>query len=163
IQADDTTARHGGKNGFCTHVGNDLFAYFSSTDSKTRINFLQVLRGGRSDCVINDEAVAYWRRQKLAQAAIAALLAGAREFNDAHRQQVEQVRTRIWELYKRLKAYRQAPAEAQRKALEKEFDELVGQRTGYPSIDGVLKEMAAHRAGLLRVLERPELPPHNNL
>jgi hypothetical protein len=39
---------------------------------------------------------------------------------------------------------------------------LVGQRTGYPNIDGVLREMGAHRADLLRVLERPEVPLHNN-
>src|SRR5262249_14902296 len=34
---------------------------------------------------------------------------------------------------------------------------------GYPSVDGVLKEMAAHQADLLRVLERPEVPLHNNV
>ena len=42
------------------------------------------------------------------------------------------------------------------------FDALVEQRTGYPSIDGVLKEMRDHKADLLRVLERPEVPLHNN-
>src|SRR4029079_8709413 len=35
-------------------------------------------------------------------------------------------------------------------------------RTGYPSIDGVLKEMRSQKADLLRVLERPEVPLHNN-
>src|SRR5207249_10841741 len=30
------------------------------------------------------------------------------------------------------------------------------------SIDGVLKEMPDHRTDLLRVLERPEVPLHNN-
>jgi Transposase IS66 family len=50
-----------------------------------------------------------------------------------------------------------------RPALEKQFDELVAQRTDYPSIDGVLKGMAADRAKLLLVLERPEVPLHNNL
>ena len=39
---------------------------------------------------------------------------------------------------------------------------LVEQRTGYPSIDGVLKQMRDHKADLLRVLGRPELPLHNN-
>ena len=46
--------------------------------------------------------------------------------------------------------------------LEARFDALIDQRTGYPSIDGVLKEMRDHRADLLRVLERPEVPLHNN-
>jgi len=43
------------------------------------------------------------------------------------------------------------------------FDTLVGQQTGFPaSIGGVLKEMREHKAELLRVLERPEMPLHNN-
>ncbi|MDP3363423.1 MAG: hypothetical protein Q8S52_15045, partial [Methylobacter sp.] len=40
IHTDDTGARHDGKNGYCTHIGNELFAWFSSTESKSRINFL---------------------------------------------------------------------------------------------------------------------------
>src|SRR5207247_608055 len=36
------------------------------------------------------------------------------------------------------------------------------QQAGYPSIDAVLKEMRDHRTDLLRVLERPEVPLHNN-
>jgi hypothetical protein len=27
----DTGARHRGKNGYCTVIGNDLFAYFAAT------------------------------------------------------------------------------------------------------------------------------------
>jgi len=46
--------------------------------------------------------------------------------------------------------------------LEARFDALVEQRTGYPNINGVLKEMRDHQADLLRVLERPEIPLHNN-
>ena len=49
IGTDDTGARHQGKNGFCTVICNDLFAYFESTDSKSRLNFLQVLPGAPRD------------------------------------------------------------------------------------------------------------------
>jgi len=35
INVDDTGARHAGKNGYCTHIGNELFAWFESTASKT--------------------------------------------------------------------------------------------------------------------------------
>ena len=76
MQADDTGARHQGHNGFCTHIGNELFAYFESTDSKSRQNFLEVLRGPDTDYAINDAAVAYWQRQKLAQAVIERLDSG---------------------------------------------------------------------------------------
>ena len=48
VGVDDTGARHQGHNGYCTALGNDLFAYFESTDSKSRLNFLQVLRGASS-------------------------------------------------------------------------------------------------------------------
>src|SRR5205807_5359301 len=44
VQVDDTGARHRGQNGSCTHIGNELFAYFESTDSKSRQNFLEICR-----------------------------------------------------------------------------------------------------------------------
>src|SRR5205814_1854870 len=33
IGTDDTGARHQGRNGFCTVIGNDLFTCFESTDT----------------------------------------------------------------------------------------------------------------------------------
>ena len=48
VNVDDTGSRHDGKNGYCTHIGNELFAWFQSTDSKSRINFLGLLRAGRT-------------------------------------------------------------------------------------------------------------------
>lgn len=59
INTDDTSARHDGKNGYCTHVGGSLFSYFTSSESKSRINFLEVLRGKYTDYVISDEALEY--------------------------------------------------------------------------------------------------------
>jgi hypothetical protein len=236
IGTDDTGARHRGQNGYCTAIGNDLFSYFESSDSKSRLNFLQVLQGGQRDYVINDTASAYWERQKLAAALVEQLTGGPLEFaeepawqgrlaeldisderhvriategallgglvargvspdlgvlsdgarqfvvfvhaacwvhaerplakliphNEEHRAAIEQVRTQIWELYQDLKAYRQNPNEAHKPALQARFDALVQQRIGYPSIAGVLKEMRDHKADLLRVLERPEIPLHNN-
>jgi hypothetical protein len=82
--------------------------------------------------------------------------------NEEHRIAIEKIRQQIWELYKDLKAYREHPEAAQRPVLEARFDALVAQRTDYPSINGPLKEMRDHKADLLRVLERPEIPLHNN-
>ena len=56
---DDTGARHKGKNGYCTHIGNESFSWFESTSSKSRINFLMLLRAGRTDYWITSEEVAY--------------------------------------------------------------------------------------------------------
>jgi hypothetical protein len=82
VQVDDTGARHQGHNGSCLHIGNEWFAYFESTDSKSRQNFLEVLRGVHTDYTINDFAVAYWKRQKLPQAMIERLMTGARQWAD---------------------------------------------------------------------------------
>jgi hypothetical protein len=35
-----------GQSGYCTHIGNELFAWFESTDSKSRVNFLELLSQG---------------------------------------------------------------------------------------------------------------------
>ncbi len=71
LTVDDTGARHKARNGFCTHIGNDCFAFFATTGSKSRMNFLELLRAGRDDYVINDAALAFMREHKLPQATIA--------------------------------------------------------------------------------------------
>jgi Transposase IS66 family len=237
VQVDDTGARHKGRNGYCTQIGNDLFASFESTDSKSRRNFLELLRRPHTDYVINEIAVGYWDEQKLAAAVVAMLCQGPCQFRDAtewharlqelgitaerhiriagegallgsliahgvstelgilsdgagqfkvlvhiacwihaerpltrmvpysdeHRAAIEKVRQPIWELYQDLKAYRSEPTEAQRPILEARFDALCANRTDFPSVDAVLKGMTNNRADLLRVLQRPEVPLHNNL
>lgn len=65
LTVDDTGARHKAQNGFCTHIGNDHFAWFGTTGSKSRHNFLDLLRAGHADYVINDEALAYMRERAL--------------------------------------------------------------------------------------------------
>jgi hypothetical protein len=65
IHVDDTGARHQGKNGYCTHIGNELFAWFESTNSKSRINFLELLRAENKDYIINQNALDYMKKQKL--------------------------------------------------------------------------------------------------
>ncbi len=65
INVDDTGARHDGQNGYCTHIGNEHFAWFKSTDSKSRINFLNLLRCEYTNFVLNDQAFEYMAKQKL--------------------------------------------------------------------------------------------------
>ena len=66
ITVDDTGARHKGKNGYCTQIGNACFTWFGTTASKSRLNFLELLRAGYQDYVVNDEALAYMRARSLA-------------------------------------------------------------------------------------------------
>jgi hypothetical protein len=65
LTVDDTGARHQGKNGYTTQLGNEHFAGFESTQTKDRINFLSLLNGRAPSYVINAQALQYMEEQKL--------------------------------------------------------------------------------------------------
>lgn len=67
IQVDDTGARHDGKTGYCTQVGNEFFAWFQSTSSKSRINFLEILSSAYPDAgyLLNEDAFKYMQQEGL--------------------------------------------------------------------------------------------------
>jgi len=238
IHVDDTGARHKGKNGYCTHIGNDTFAWFETTSSKSRINFLELLRAGRTDYVLNGEALEYILAQKMPKRVLGklaslkgrdfadkpewtkaladcgihkprhrriategALLGSVLEhglhpklvivsddagqfnvllhalcwihaerllaklvgFNDEQREALEQIRTAVWELYRDLKAYRASPTDDKRAALEDRFDDLCATQTCFSLLNKALARMGRNKSELLLVLERPDLPLHNNL
>jgi len=238
IHVDDTGARHQGKNGYCTHIGNELFAWFESTDSKSRINFLELLRAGSTDYVLGGEALEYMAAQDLPKRILKKLalvgeqtfankghwtaalrrwgIKGERQvrmategallgsvlshglnpnlaimsddagqfnillhalcwihaervlakllgFDDAQRAALEKIRTTVWELYRDLKAYKVAPLPEAKKSLEKRFDDLCATKTCFISLNLALKRMGRNKRELLLVLERPDLPLHNNL
>lgn len=246
IQVDDTGARHQGNNGYCTHIGNELFAYFASTESKSRINFLGLLRAGHDAYTVNDAALAYMAKQSLPKALLESLrqlqkqppaggeasqvvagidawqaqlkdLAITEErhvriategallgtvveqgvagdlailsddagqfdvlvhalcwvhaernlvkligFNDAQRAALADVRSQLWAIYDALKAYKAKPRKRERARIEKAFEALCATRTCFASLNQALKRLHRNQAELLRVLNRPELPLHNN-
>jgi len=83
ISVDDTGARHAGANGVCTQIGNRDFAWFGTTTSKSRLNFLDLLRAGHADYVVNEAALDYMRRRALAGPLVARLAAApTRSFAD---------------------------------------------------------------------------------
>ena len=83
VSVDDTGARHKAKNGFCTQIGNDRFTWFGTRSSKSRLNFLDLLRAGLADFVLNDLAFDYMRGRGLAAPLIARLAeAGEMHFAD---------------------------------------------------------------------------------
>lgn len=67
ITVDDSGARHQGKNGYVTHIGNEYFAWFASTGSKSRINFLHLLHAGPVGYLISEDGINYMQEQGLAQ------------------------------------------------------------------------------------------------
>jgi hypothetical protein len=243
---DDTGARHKAKNGFCTQIGNDRFTWFGTRYSKTRLNFLDLLRAGHSDYVLNEAAFSYLRSRGLAAPLLARLAeAGVTKFAnkaewDAHLNQLgitapektgvaviqdpvqiateaaqwgsvhahgflrdavllsddagqfavgrhalcwvhaerlvhkldtftdqqraaqQRLRHLIWNFYADLKRYRTNPGKARRLTLRARFDRIFRRRTGFVTLDRLLKRLWANKAELLMVLERPEIPLHTN-
>jgi len=239
INVDDTGARHKGKNGVCTHIGNELFAYFSSTDSKSRINFLTLLGAGKNDYILNSEAFDYMKSLKLPQVQLQLLvrcsqkivasseewykfletlgIKGARhiriategaliggliengikpdlailsddagQFNilsllhalcwvhaertihkiipytDEQRLALQSIRDKIWKLYADLKAYKENPTAQKKSELEKRFDEIFQEKTCFVTLNLALERLFQNKSELLLVLDRPEIPLHNN-
>jgi hypothetical protein len=237
INVDDTGARHKGKNGYCTHIGNESFSWFESTESKSRINFLKLLRAGHSDSVINMDAICYMQANKLPQTPLKAMeknlgkvfgndaqwlrflkkngiikerhvqiategvLIGtiiehglskdlvivsddAGQFNvlmhalcwihanraidkiipftDQAEKDLANVKDQIWRLYQGLKSYKQNPTTTDKERLSAMFDEIFTQSTDSASLNLALKRIYNNKSELLLVLERPDIPLHNN-
>jgi hypothetical protein len=235
VQADDTGARHQGKNGYCTYLGNEWFAWFASTESKSRVNFLELLQTERR-YDINAEALAYMaecgvaagHRERLAAypvvltdpeawvaylrrhlvdspRAIALVTEGALigglvaqgfrldlrllsddagqfalfvhalcwvhaerplqqilPLNDTDRQAIDGVQDQVWTLYRALTAYRQQPDPVAKDAIHAQFDTLCATVTPCEPLNQVLRSFQRNRDELLRVLDYPDLPLHNN-
>ena len=84
ISVDDTSARHARRDGYTTQIGDNRFTAFRTGSSKSRANFLSILRAGSSLFVINAAALDYMRRRGLPEATLAALDgANEKEFADA--------------------------------------------------------------------------------
>jgi hypothetical protein len=56
-------------------IGDDRFTWFGTRASKSRLNFLDLLRAGHTDYVLNDAAYGYVRSQGLPATTIAHLKA----------------------------------------------------------------------------------------
>jgi hypothetical protein len=238
LHVDDTGSRHDGKNGYCTHIGNESFAWFSSTQSKSRINFLELLRGAALDYTINDAASNYMRAQKLPQEPLEAIVQSKKQcfddiyawkkhlaelkiankrhiriategallgtldacgfpadlviisddagqfnvlahalcwihanrvfqrivpLNETHAKALNWVHTQIWEIYADLKHYKHNQQSDMKEAIKAHFDELCRTKTSFATLNQALKRLAKNKKELLLVLERPDIPLHNNL
>jgi hypothetical protein len=59
VQVDDTGGRHDGNNQYTTIIGNQWFSVFTTTESKSRVNFLKLLQGSKEHFLINEDTIAY--------------------------------------------------------------------------------------------------------
>ena len=84
--------------------------------------------------------------------------------NDKQRNAVEVAKRMIWWFYRCLKDYKLAPSPEQAEVLRARFDRIFKRgRTGYATLDSLLKRLHRHKDELLRVLERPEIPLNTNV
>ncbi len=82
--------------------------------------------------------------------------------NDRQRSAVEVARRMIWGFYRQLKAFKLAPNAERAAELSTRFDRIFKRRTGYATLDRLLKRLLANKPELLRVLERPQIPLNAN-
>ena len=73
ITVDDTGARHARRPAVTTQIGGARFCVFRTSGSKSRLNFLSLLRAGREDYVVNEATLDYLRAQSVEAAVIARL------------------------------------------------------------------------------------------
>lgn len=83
-------------------------------------------------------------------------------FRKANKHKRDQFLTEFWAFYHKLLAYKQAPEAEAAQALERAFDALFGQTTGYAELDDRIAKTRAKKEHLLLVLQYPHLPLHNN-
>lgn len=65
VTVDDTGARHAHRSFYTTHIGGEHFSAFRTAPSKSRLNFLALLRGNYHDYVLNDAALAFLEDRRI--------------------------------------------------------------------------------------------------
>lgn len=83
-------------------------------------------------------------------------------FPDQAKKDLENVNDQIWQLYEGLKSYTQNPTPADKKCLNAMFGEIFTQNTDSASLNLALKRIFNNKAELMLVLQRPDIPLHNN-
>jgi len=83
--------------------------------------------------------------------------------NDQERNAIEVAKRMIWWFYRSLREYKRAPSAQQALILRARFDRIFKRRrTGYVTLDRLLRRLFRNKDKLLRVLDRPEIPLNTN-
>jgi hypothetical protein len=83
-------------------------------------------------------------------------------FTDQAKIDLDTVKDQVWQLYEELKSYKENPKPADKKRLNDLFDEIFTQKTSSASLNAALKRINNNKSELMLVLERPDIPLHNN-
>ena len=235
IRTDDTGEKHRHKNVYCTTIGGEYFAYYTTASCKSRQNFLRILLQGKEGYAINEAFIWHlfqsgveddwlnrleehigkkYRKKKglnrllnslgiedkkLRRQCLEAGLVGfvsetilkpgqvllsdrAGQFAvfdhagcwvhmerplrklecaapEAERE-LEQVREAIWILYEKVKEA--SLTQTDKKEVYDLYDRLIAMKSVSPGINEVIAAFANYREEMLKALEHPCLPLHNN-
>jgi hypothetical protein len=235
IQVDDTGAKHKHKNGYCTFIGGEHFAYYKSSESKSRQNFLDILLQGKEGYYVNDAMI--WHlcesgvgdeilylfeehqgkkytskkgfnrllaslsiegkklRNQCFEAATVGFISEsilrdnqvlvsdrAKQFailnhgacwihmerplrkipvtNETMEKELKGVREAIWVAYRQLKET--ASTGIGREVVEALYDDIISKRSMSPQIMEVIRNFRIYRSEMLKALDYPGTPAHNN-
>lgn len=81
---------------------------------------------------------------------------------DEARADLERITNQIWTIYQALKSYKESPIKDDAESIKEKFDDIFQQKTSSPTLNRQLEKTFEKKQELLRVLERPETPLHNN-
>lgn len=235
VGADDTGEKHEHKSGYCTYIGGQYFAYYKTSFSKSRENFLCILLQGKEGYHINEAMIWHLfqsgieddvlnlfeeykgksyqskkgmhrllnemglKAKKLRQQCIEAALVGfiqstilkpgqvlisdrAGQFalfdhaacwvhmerplrkiictSNRVEQELKEVRDAIWQLYRELKEA--SLNQVGKESVHKLYDALIAMKTSSPEINAVIDNFSTYREEMLKALDHPGLPLHNN-
>ena len=235
LGVDDTGEKHKQKSCYCTHIGGQYFAYYKTSDSKSRENFLRILLQGKEGYHINEAMIWHLfgcgvpddtlnlfeelkgktyrskkgmnrllnelnlKSKKLRSQCMEAALVGfisntilkpgqvlisdrAGQFalfdhaacwvhmerplrkiictSEVVEQELKQVRDAIWTLYTTLKEV--SLNQTGKEVVHELYDRLVAMKTLSPEINAVIKNFDTYRDEMLKALDHPGLPLHNN-
>jgi hypothetical protein len=77
-------------------------------------------------------------------------------------EEIDGLRDQIWEYYQLLKQYKEKPNSKDKKYLSNRFDQIFGQTVKSSKLSECLRAFRRNKTDLLRVLEYPHVPLHNN-
>jgi len=169
LQADESGARHNGRNCYLHVICNDMFSFFTIKDSKSRSTIYEILGlendekleipfitdGARQYLEVSKHHAKCWIHEIRHYKKLVPLL-------DHHRSLLDKVMDQLWGLFDLLIRYKNHPDKSLRVVIEWKFDWLFSRRTGYTDLDERLASTDANRDGLLKVLDYPFVPIHNN-
>jgi hypothetical protein len=129
-------------------------ALWGAITGEDRLGSAVILSDDAGQFQVGDHALCWVHAERLVHKLVPA--------NDRQSSAVGVARLMIWWFYRQLKAFKLAPSPERAAELRARFDRIFKRRTGYATLDRLLKRLHANKDELLRVLERPEIPLNTN-